>query len=321
MLIERIKTIPRSYQIFLGIVLFSFFLGAGFLLGPFLSYDNAQAGSGENMSGWAWSETIGWISFNNTTGGGSTSYGAHVDPTTGAMSGYAWSEYIGWIKFDPVGPYPGSPSNSATIHTATGEVSGWARACAGAVNADCSGGTHPNSGAWDGWIKLKNHSSDGGSAYGVTLTIPTGEFHGWAWGGDVVGWISFNCAEGGLSGGSGCSQSDYKIITIPNVFNPAPEARDLSDNSGSANYCGSATPPIILSWQFHDPGDTQSAYQVQVDNNLDFSSIEIDSGKVLSSSTQYAPQNLSFNVTYYWRVKVWDSYDTGSAFAIGSVFA
>ena len=30
----------------------------------------ADASASQNLSGWAWSSTIGWVSFNNTTGGG-----------------------------------------------------------------------------------------------------------------------------------------------------------------------------------------------------------------------------------------------------------
>jgi len=59
----------------------------------------AQAGTGDNVSGWAWSENIGWISFNNTTGGGGVNYGVNIG-SDGIFSGYAWSENIGWISFN-----------------------------------------------------------------------------------------------------------------------------------------------------------------------------------------------------------------------------
>ena len=59
------------------------------------------AGSEHNLSGWAWSENIGWISFNSTTGGGGVNYGVTV-ASNGRLSGYAWSENIGWITFNQV---------------------------------------------------------------------------------------------------------------------------------------------------------------------------------------------------------------------------
>ncbi len=292
-------------------ILFSY---VGFI--PSFVGNQAEAGAGENVSGWAWSETIGWISLNNTTGGEAVSYGAHIDPMTGNMSGYAWSENVGWIKFNPAGPFPSVPNYSAKLNPANGDASGWVRACAGAVNADCSGGTSLDSGGWDGWIKLRKDAGDTGADYGVSLAIPAGEFHGWAWGGDVIGWVSFNCTEPGS-----CASSSYKVSTLPNIFNTPPQATGLSTNSSSANYCGFVFPPIVVSWQFTDPGDSQSAYQVQIDNNSDFSSPEKDSGKVVSSFFQYAPYQLSYNTTYYWRVKVWDSQNAASAFTTGPSFA
>ena len=140
-----------------------------------------QAGSTDNVSGWAWSGTIGWLSFNCTndhdldtpgvqtcTEVGGADYGVHVDSSTGEFSGYAWSENIGWIKFNPAGPYPEAPFIPATLDLATNEVSGWVRACAGAANLDCTGGAHPDAGGWDGWIKMRDASGGGGCGAGHT---------------------------------------------------------------------------------------------------------------------------------------------------------
>jgi hypothetical protein len=52
-----------------------------------------------NLSGWAWSDAIGWISFNSTTGGGSVAYGVNID-STGDFSGWAWNDVVGWISFN-----------------------------------------------------------------------------------------------------------------------------------------------------------------------------------------------------------------------------
>src|SRR3989344_8148133 len=83
-----------------------------------------------NLNGYAWSGNIGWVSFNT----------ASVDNDTNDLYGYAWSENIGWIRLDPIGPYPSSPNHSAHINSDK-KITGWARACAGAANANCSGGT------------------------------------------------------------------------------------------------------------------------------------------------------------------------------------
>jgi len=110
----------------------------------------------------------------------------------------------------------------------------------------------------------------------------------------------------------------YSFTTT--VCNQPPSAINLLVTE--ADYCGAPYPPIILSWQFSDPnpGDTQSAYQVQVDNQSWFPSPEVDSGKVNSSHNEYAPIGLSFNTTYYWRVRVWDNQDTVSAWSVGPSF-
>ncbi len=71
-----------------------------------------------------------------------------------------------------------------------------------------------------------------------------------------------------------------------------------------------------LNWTFSDPdGDTQYAKWIQVDDNLNFTSIDHDSGKVenneIPSYTTFMTDGkggvLQFNKTYYWRVKVWDA--------------
>ena len=62
------------------------------------SNEIALAGSEHNLSGWAWSENIGWISFNSTNQGGGANYGVTV-ASNGRLSGYAPSENIRLIFF------------------------------------------------------------------------------------------------------------------------------------------------------------------------------------------------------------------------------
>src|SRR3990167_7631618 len=53
------------------------------------------------LYGNAWSDNIGWISFNNCLNEDNCSgidYSVEVD-SNGDMSGAAWSDNIGWIKF------------------------------------------------------------------------------------------------------------------------------------------------------------------------------------------------------------------------------
>jgi len=165
-------------------------------------------------------------------------------------------------------------------------------------------------GGWDGWIKLR------GSNYGVKINDATQEFEGWAWSDMVIGWISFNCNN--PETGNVCSTSDYKVKTSFS-FNNSPTATDLKVTP--LDYCINSL-PTSLSWSFSDPdpGDTQGAYQVQVDNNSDFSSPEVNPGKIYSSSGAYTASGLSYKTTYYWQLKVWDNNDADSGWISGPSF-
>ena len=261
----------------------------------------------DNVSGYAWSSNIGWISFNGAN------YGVHIcegegdthsgceggDDDKGKLVGYAWSSNIGWIKFNPAGPYPSAPDYSAKLDTETNQITGWARACAGAPDLDtCSGdGANPAAGGWDGWINL------GGAAYqtSIDFTPSPAEFHGYAWGSDVVGWISFNCAEGGEDGESICSNVDYKVVTS---FSEGPTVTDLNIRQ-TEDYC-IAGPSVTVSWTF--VGDSQSAYQVRIYEG-DFETLVGTSDKIYLESNAYSTSSptIKYGKTYSWEVQVWDS--------------
>ncbi len=69
------------------------------------NYSVANDGTGR-LSGYAWNDVIGWISFcNNQVGqaacsGGGQSYQVVINGSTGAWSGYAWNDLVGWISFN-----------------------------------------------------------------------------------------------------------------------------------------------------------------------------------------------------------------------------
>ncbi len=56
-------------------------------------------GSG-NLSGWAYNDAIGWISFDSATATSSYFYQVSVSPSTGVFSGWAWNDIIGWLSFN-----------------------------------------------------------------------------------------------------------------------------------------------------------------------------------------------------------------------------
>ncbi len=140
-----------------------------------------KANSPHNLSGYAWSDNIGWLSFNCSDLGtcASVDYGVDINGS-GILSGYAWSDNIGWVSFNS-SDLTGCPSGTcnARLNSATGVLSGWVKA----LSADGNG--------WDGWVSLSGASP----AYGPTLntTDPNNQiFEGYAWGDEVVGWLKFD---------------------------------------------------------------------------------------------------------------------------------
>jgi len=252
-----------------------------------------------------------YIKIENPHAGASVDYGVDIDESTGNFSGYAWSDNIGWISFEP-GDLAGCPSGApcqarldldGTTCGEVGQVCGWARALAPVGD--------PNAGGWDGWIKLRD-SSYGVS---LNPAPTPSEFESWAWGGGysggnigagVIGWISFNDRD--ITGSPG--PFDYQVMTdITFTLNDIPSATNLSVEQTSG--CESA-PIVRFSWDYNDddnvpPGtDPQSAYEIQIDDdpNLDEDPFPPLSG---GSDTyrDYSPPN--FGTTYWWRVRVRDN--------------
>lgn len=192
-------TLKRHKATLFALSLLAFAVVAGFTVTQFRTATVVRADASDNFTGFAWSDMpdgsdqqinptgltvgrgAGWISFNSTDIASSVDYGVNVD-SAGHISGNAWSEHMGWISFDITGGCPGTAPCAPTINLATGLFSGWARALAGGT---------PQSGGWDGWIALANNGT-GGPAYGVTVNTTTGDVSGYAWGGDVLGWINFS---------------------------------------------------------------------------------------------------------------------------------
>jgi hypothetical protein len=131
--------------------------------------------SGAAITGYLWSDTIGWVDMNcaNSSVCGSNPFGMSID-SSGNITGYAWSDNVGWISANP-SDLSGCPSAPCTATISGSSVSGWLKA----ISADNNG--------WDGWISLS------GSGYGVTSS--SGAFAGYAWGSDVVGWLDWSKAK------------------------------------------------------------------------------------------------------------------------------
>lgn len=137
----------------------------------------------------------------------------------------------------------------------------------------------------------------------------------------VFGLFNFNfeifdagAAPGQISGQGGPGFiPKWLLVSPPN--NPSSVTATIPD------YCVSG-PAITIGWTYSDPnGSIQQSYQVQIDNNSNFNSPEVDSCLPASgtcaagnSSTAYFTGQgvLQLNTRYYARVKVWNSFDLES---------
>lgn len=136
---------------------------------------------------------IGWIKLQRDNA--APKYGVYASGD-GTLYGFAWAGPYGWLSFGS-GDTRGCPITPCTATVAAdGKVSGWARFTQ-------AFGKHPDDpsrevrgGAWDGWVSLGKQTNETVD-YGLTYTTTTengvevGKLSGFAWGGDVGGWIWF----------------------------------------------------------------------------------------------------------------------------------
>ncbi|MCR4326004.1 MAG: hypothetical protein NUV59_04390 [Patescibacteria group bacterium] len=195
--------------------------------------ERASSASDTPITGYGWSDTIGWISFNCSDAGtcGSVSYGMSVNPG-GVISGYAWSEHIGWVSAKN-SDLSGCPSSPCTARIVGGAMQGWLKALSG--DSALSGG-------WDGWISLS------GSGYGPSI-ISGGGFNSYAWGSDVVGWVDFSQVRTDFAP---CNPS-YSCVDLQHIQYTNPQCQTSSyATCTSPAFCteGSAAclypPPVFI---------------------------------------------------------------------------
>jgi len=306
--------------------------------------------SAHNITGWMYSEYIGWISLNclndhdpNSDGIQVSQYNYGVDinwtagESVGYLSGWAWSPNIGWISFDrsvtgdpPFTPFQSGFSYIASIDKSNGSVQGWARA----IN-----GLNSNNGGWDGWIRLSVSKTE--TTPNLTISKPqTSELdkdkcqlRGWAWGDELVGWLSLNCDQSSYGLANNCPGGTSPISDY--AFNITPV--DIYSGGSGRNFCG--RPPIVsnpsisqkefcetpssgwdftFTWTYNDPdGEAQKSVQIQTSSSASESGIIKTYGPYITSSfsktiTLNSTDYPGSNVTYYYRVRATDQSDLTS---------
>lgn len=174
-----------KFYLYLIVVAFFVFSGVGFFINKDVdTITTVLAGAGDNVSGYAWSDNIGWISFNNLNGSSTIDYGVKIDDnktssTYGDFSGYAWSDNLGWVSFNrsDTGNPPEAPFNTgsgpiARIDWSSGNVTGWARVLSGSYL-----GSSPV--AISTCTELQNIKNDVTASYYLTNDIDCSATSGW----------------------------------------------------------------------------------------------------------------------------------------------
>jgi len=225
------------------------FLAIGFLLLALLlgvRVPDSEAAGNIILRGYAWSDNIGWISFDCANNNSCDTSNYRVEINAGYFQGYAWSDNIGWISFgsDDVSGCPSAGSCRATFNASTGDIDGWARVISCKDNPDLTA-----CGGWDGWVSLSGSNPD----YGVSVNLVTGKLEGYAWSDLVVGWIDFNdfsILEGRVGPGSGCGGS----VSCGGVYIKTEDASyvELRANNSIESINISAGELVTLTWEMNN---------------------------------------------------------------------
>jgi hypothetical protein len=234
--------------IFKGAAIRFFSVMLGVTAGVFFAAHGAIAGTADNVTGWGWSGTIGWISLNCTNDAtcATADYGLAIDntpgfPDRGDLTGWAWSETMGWICFGTTctgtTPEGGAPyaQYRGTFNGKQDQFWGWAQVLSLGAN---------------GWISL-NCDKDVGvddcatSNYHVVLNNVDGNFtkggatDHWAWSsntdGTGVGWIDLSIAN------TSWVLADLGTVRRPQgVFEPQPASPPACVTDAQCT-----TPPLL----------------------------------------------------------------------------
>ncbi len=175
-----------------------------------------------DVVGWGWGASteapnggVGWINFScksssdecsGPAGNWGVTFNTTHDSNLGKLSGYAWSNNLGWLSFRPsdVSSCFANGSTDPTVAQIVNlddpngglKIIGWGKFLSG--NDDPSDG-------WDGCVSFTKTDN----LYRTTVQYPNGRLGGYAWGSEVVGWISFDC--------NGCNATAVISQTAPTL--------------------------------------------------------------------------------------------------------
>lgn len=178
-------------------------------------YGDGGFSTGNKLTGYAWNDSIGWVSMNcdQTSHGGSdqcgtSDYGVSID-ANGDFSGWAWNDAVGWISFNSLSSGSPVPYKVTSLWRSTSSV-GFVESAT--IDTQSTPGGTLNSIIWNG--SLPNNTC-------VDFQIATSSSTSGPWnyrgpGGLTDAYFGASCAAG-FTGGTGCAPANTPICIDPNL--------------------------------------------------------------------------------------------------------
>lgn len=286
------------------------------------------ASESHNLSGHAWNDKVGWVSFNCTNHqnicandparsctvdancsavGGScllecenSNYGVNI-AANGIVSGYAWNDKVGWISFQESAATPDEGFRTQCPSS-----------CLAANNCSACYKTNSNTGTLYGWAKILNMGDNGwihlqklnsslGFTYGAKVNnTSNGAFSGWTYNGNGdgsgLGWLSFSSRDCDTDGNgtidvAACGTVGSAITSYAVQMDNPPTATNLK-----WEYPQGVSNPSDV----NDHGNAQLSYCAS-------------SPPAYAATTNYYPTTMVLRWTFVdeqptsakWRVQVW----------------
>jgi len=153
-------------------------------------------------------------------------------------------------------------------------------------------------------------------------------------GSDYAGYWDFDASTGdfdgeAFDGKNGANEADPGMLRWDDSNkNPIAPTDLLTEGATNPTNVTDETPEFSAVFNDLDIGDTANAYQIQVDDDINFGSPIWDSTKTALSPTclqgnrctdiSYAGSALTHGTQYYWKIKFWDIGDLEGTWSTGS---
>lgn len=204
------------------------------------------------LSGWAWSDEIGWISLNcdatshggqNYCNSGATEYKVEVDPLTGIFTGWAWNDVVGWISFNSSN-HPGVGSSTYAVITSWRATSSVGYLESSIFDTERIAGGLLNSILWQG--------TSPGSESCVSFQIAVSQSSGGPWNykgpsGTAVDWYGASCASA-PNGSTGCASPNVPTCVDKSQFTNYRYLRYKVKLQSTLTQVSPEISDIILNW-------------------------------------------------------------------------